>query len=143
MILRRTALIALCTAATLAGCTPRTPGWHVLVRGRDGAEISVSPSRVEPLGDQVYRVWMRETLAEPLPNPQGGAYRALVARMEFDCRGRRARMLVPSLPEPDLAGWERGDYSIPGEPSLDPVAPGSRTDQELTAFCAYARRRGL
>jgi hypothetical protein len=144
----RTRALCLCAALALCGCagagsdTPRSD-WDVVLTGDGGQEVSVSRSRLVPLGNQVYRVWMREALRESRGERPDGEFAALVVQFEFDCGRRRARVLVPGLPEEMLEEWERGGHAAAAEPAWEPAESGTRTEQQMTAFCAYARGRGL
>jgi hypothetical protein len=138
-----------CAAAALAACgtadhaadTAPPPGWEVLVEG-DGGQISVAPDRVEPLGDGVYRVWLRDTfLDRPKLDVDGRPYRAFVVRWELDCRRGLARLVT--LPVPETMIDRTATHPPPEEGPWEPATRRARTQAEHASFCAWARENGV
>ncbi len=134
----------LCAAVVLAGCAQDADdgAWEAIVEGDDGQQLSVAPARVVPLGNQQYRLWMRERLGEPQVDADGRRYDAFVAQVEFDCGRRQARELVGDIPETMLDEPQDHAPFATDEP-WKPVAAEPRTAEALAGFCAYARAKGL
>jgi hypothetical protein len=117
----RPVLLALSSSAMAA----QTDARWIKVFADSSETTAVDSASVLPVGDGIYRVWERGV------SRQTSEVRAL-ARVEFDCRLRLARLLAVAYPgaAPVRAAAEPRDW--------DGIPPNSRFEAEWQHLCSLA-----
>jgi hypothetical protein len=102
--------------------------------------FSFDRTRISPLGDGIYRMWLRKTWATPFTDSSGDTYNLSYILQEVDCHQSRVRIV-------DLTQYldEKVVYSLP---TSDPgpwntMIPESIGEHEVQTFCGHVASRGL
>lgn len=103
----------------------------------DGFERFLDRTRITPRGAGVYRVWVRSLYAEPYTDDYGDTYDSVMSQMDYDCTGRRWRVVQLIQYLGDRLVWSSGDE--PGDwESWVPESVGESTGETA---CRLARAR--
>lgn len=129
--------LATCAALLLCGCGESDSGWEVVLDSDGLYDISVSRTRVQPLGGDACRVWLREEWPAGLVDE--GQPRMKVGLADFDCRARRSRLIVPAVAERDFAKVEQALLPTADQQPWTGHAQGTGGQQILDAVCAWIR----
>jgi trypsin-like peptidase/surface-adhesin protein E len=113
--------------------------WVRSARG-EGISWSYDRTRIQPMGNGIYRIWTRWDLDTPKRNTKGDSYDKSLSLDDVDCSRSRARVL-------QLIEYNRGkvvyssDWDGPSEWNV--LVPESVGEIHYQALCRYVTARGL
>lgn len=114
---------------------PLNPARWALTYDSRTRRTAIDLTRIEPLGNGVYRVWERWDGEEQVDD-DGIRYDSALEQVDFDCRTPRTRLVYSSV---FLNGREAD--TGPVEPRWDEVVPESVGEVSYRATCALLQSR--
>ncbi|MGZ3546281.1 MAG: S1C family serine protease [Gemmatimonadaceae bacterium] len=116
-----------------------TERW-IAIGSSETTAFAYDRTRITPVGNGTYRMWLRKTWETPFTDSMGDTYNLVYTWQEVDCRQSRIRAveltqyldqkLVYSSPTQNPGPWST-------------VTPESIGEMEVQTFCRYVVSRGL
>lgn len=125
------------SGASRASATNSEDRW-VHAGSSSTVEFSYDRTRITPLSNDIFRVWIRKTWQTPFTDSSGDTYNLVYSLQDFDCRQRRIRVVELTQYLDDKVVWS-SPSSVPGAWST--VIPESVGEEEVSVLCGTVTRR--